>query len=41
MAKPPTPKTLKVPAVEPIPYVVIKLPSGKRVLRHPDEISKR
>lgn len=30
--------TVKAPGLEPVPYVVIKLPDGKTVLRHPDEV---
>jgi hypothetical protein len=32
---------VKVPGLEPVPYVVIKLPDGRTVLRHPDELKKR
>lgn len=31
---------VKVPGVTSIPYVVVKLPDGKLVLRHPDELEK-
>lgn len=31
---------VKVPKLEPIPYVVVELPGGKKVLRHPDEVKK-
>jgi len=30
--------SLRRPGVKPIPYVVVKLPNGKLVLRHPDEL---
>ncbi len=29
---------LVVPGLEPVPYVVVKLPSGQIVLRHPSEV---
>ena len=31
--------SVKIPGVERIPYVVVELPNGKLVLRHPDEVS--
>jgi len=33
--------TVKVPGLEPVPYVVVKLPDGKTVLRHPEELKKK
>jgi hypothetical protein len=33
--------TVKVPGLEPVPYVVVKLADGKTVLRHPDELRKK
>jgi hypothetical protein len=32
---------VKVPRLEPVPYVVVKLPDGTTVLRHPDELKKK
>ena len=32
---------IKMPGLEPVPFVVIKLPDGKTVLRHPDELRKK
>jgi len=32
---------VKVPKLEPIPYVVVKLASGLTVLRHPDEVKPK
>jgi hypothetical protein len=32
---------VKVPKLEPIPYVVVELANGKKVLRHPDELKKK
>jgi len=32
---------LKVPGLEPVPYVVVKLPDGTTVLRHPSELKKK
>ena len=32
---------VKVPGLEPVPYVVVKLPDGRTVLRHPDELRKK
>ena len=32
---------VKVPGLEPVPYVVVKLPDGRTVLRHPDELKKK
>ena len=32
---------VKVPSLEPVPYVAVKLPGGKTVLRHPDELKKQ
>jgi hypothetical protein len=32
---------VKIPKLEPIQYVVVKLASGQRVLRHPDEVKKK
>jgi hypothetical protein len=31
---------VKIPTLEPIPYVVVKLANGKTVLRHPDEVKQ-
>jgi hypothetical protein len=38
----PTPATgsVKVPKLEPIPWVAVKLSTGQVVLRHPDEVKK-
>lgn len=39
-----TPKpagAVKVPGLEPVPFVVVKLPDGRTVLRHPDELRKK
>jgi hypothetical protein len=35
-----TPK-VKVPGLEPVPFVVVKRADGTTVLRHPDELKKR
>jgi hypothetical protein len=32
---------VKVPRLEPVPYVVVKLPDGRTVLRHPEELKKK
>ena len=32
---------VKVPGLAPVPYVVVKLPDGSTVLRHPDELKKK
>ena len=32
---------VKVPGLEPVPYVVVKLAGGKTALRHPDELKKK
>ena len=32
---------VKVPRLEPVPFVVVKTPDGRTVLRHPDELKKR
>lgn len=32
---------VKVPGLEPVKYVVVKLADGKTVLRHPDEVKKK
>jgi hypothetical protein len=32
---------VKVPGLEPVPYVVVKLPDGTTVLRHPSELKKK
>jgi len=32
---------VKTPGLEPVPYVVVKLADGKKVLRHPDEVKKK
>jgi len=32
---------VKVPGLEPVPFVVLKLADGKTVLRHPDELKKK
>ena len=32
---------VKVPQLEPIDFVVVKLADGKMVLRHPDEVKKK
>jgi len=37
MAESPT-KTLRIPGLKPIPYVVVKLATGQVVIRHPDEV---
>ncbi len=29
---------VKVPGLEPVPFVVVTLPDGTKVLRHPDEL---
>jgi len=33
--------TVKVPGLQPVPFVVVKLASGRTVLRHPDELKKK
>jgi hypothetical protein len=32
---------VKVPGLEPVPYVVVKLPDGTTALRRPEELKKR
>lgn len=32
---------VKVPGLEPVPFVVVKLPDGRTALRHPDELKKK
>jgi hypothetical protein len=32
------PQVIKHSRLEPVPYVVVKRPDGKLVLRHPDEL---
>jgi len=32
---------VKVPKLEPVPYVIVKLPDGRTVLRHPDEVKPK
>jgi len=32
---------VKVPGLKPVPFVVVKLPDGRTVLRHPDELRKK
>ena len=32
---------VKVPGLEPVPFVVITLADGTKVLRHPDEVKKK
>jgi hypothetical protein len=32
---------VKVPGLEPVPYVVVKLPDGTTGLRHPSELKKK
>ena len=32
---------IKVPGLEPVPFVVVKLPDGTTVLRHPSELKKK
>ncbi len=39
--KAPPSGAVKVPGLEPVPYVVVKLPDGKTVLRHPVELKKK
>jgi hypothetical protein len=41
MADNPKAGTIKIPNLQPVPYVVLKLAGGKVVLRHPDEVKKR
>ncbi len=41
MANQPQVGSVKVPRLDPIPYVVVKLASGKTVLRHPDEVKAK
>lgn len=41
MPEPKQQGTVKVGKLEPIPFVVIKLPDGRTVLRHPDELKKK
>ncbi len=41
MADNKAPGAVKVPKLEPIPYVVLKLGNGQTVLRHPDELKKK
>ena len=40
-AKPAPAGAVKVPGLEPVPYVVVKLPDGRTVLRHPEELRKK
>ena len=32
---------VKVPGLEPVPYVVVKLPDGTTALRRPEELKKK
>jgi hypothetical protein len=32
---------VKVPGLEPVPYVLVKLPDGTQALRHPSELKKK
>jgi len=32
---------VKLPGLEPVPFVVVRLPNGYVVLRHPDELKKK
>jgi hypothetical protein len=32
---------VKVPKLEPVPYVVVKRADGSKALRHPDELKKQ
>ena len=32
---------VKVPGLEPVPYVVVKLPDGRTALRRPEELKKK
>jgi hypothetical protein len=41
MAEPVAEKTVKVPGLQPVPYVVVRLADGRTVLRHPDEVKKK
>lgn len=41
MADNPKVANIKIPNLQPVPYVVLKLASGQVVLRHPDEVKKR
>jgi len=39
--KPAPAGVVKVPGLEPVPYVVVKLADGKTALRHPEELKKK
>jgi hypothetical protein len=41
MATKPQLGSVKIPTLEPIPYVVVKLATGQTVLRHPDEVKAK
>jgi len=34
-------QTVKVPKLEPVPFVVVKLSDGTTALRHPSELKKQ